>query len=460
MRYASVCLALLASGALAQDLREGERLLPQDQATAAFGESAVLADGFAAIGTTNDGRVHVFAPFGGGWVEREVITSVRWQAKGLGKSMDIQSDDGGILVAGAPYPYICDPDEGPSSTGEVVVFRRVESGGLEYLQTLRHDGVDRLDRFGGAVAIDEDLIVVSARYDNEAGHSAGAAYVFRNTGGVWEQEAKLIGDLTDESDILGWGVAVDQGRVVLGAPFRSDNGLLHTGSALVFEQINGQWRQVARLTSPNPEQQEYFGVSVAVEGDAIVVGATGSDSAYAYERQPDGTWAFAVSLDPQFGQNIGGRYDFGGRVMIDGGRAIVSAPHFKQGQLNIYSVGNGWPLEQQIVPDGFRRGAQFGSAIASSRGQLLIGARGATNDESTGAAMMLVGGRDLGQADAFGDATPCEADINGDGTVDSRDFVGYFTLWTDRHDRADMNADGVVNTLDVPVFLAMWNQGC
>lgn len=455
MRIAGTIVLLVACGVHAQGLQSGGMLGPEDPWTVGLGDSAVAARGFAAMGTPNDGRIHLFAPSSGAWLETGTVTSERWGAKGLGRSLDL---DGGVLVAGAPYPFICDPEDGPTSTGEVVVFGVRGDGGLDYRQTLHHSGPDRLDRFGEAVAISGDLIVAGCKYDNDAGHSAGAAYVFRDAGGQWVEEAKLIGDLTDEGDILGWDVAIDDGRIVVGVPFRSDGGLLFSGSALVFEQVNGVWTQVARLTSPAPEAGEYFGVSVAVEGDAVLVGATGSNSAYAFERGEDGVWTFAASLAPSLGYDVGSQFNFGAKVALERGKAVVSAPHFKQGQVNVYEGASGaWTLLQKILPDDFERGDQFGSALAYTGGQLLIGARGA---DPTGCGMMFTDGRSGSLGQSSGQFAACEADMNRDGRVDIRDLTDFLSLWTARHDRADINADGAINTMDITMYLGMWADGC
>jgi hypothetical protein len=430
-------VAALAAGASGQRMEQVESLETARSDTVALGHSAAIGAGFAFLGTMSDGRIHLFGASDGGWSEAGVVTSDRWSAKGLGFSMDL---DGTTLVVGAPYPFMCDPSDGPSSSGEVVVFR-VVGGGLAEAQTLHHDGADRLDRFGEAVAISGDLLVAGAKYDNEAGHSAGAAYLFRNVGGVWRQEAKLIGDQTDEGDILGWSVAVDGERVVLGAPFRSDDGRLHSGGVLVFEPVGGVWRQVARLVSPSPSQHDYFGVAVAVEGDAVLVGATGSENVYAFERGSGGAWAHAATLEKGLGFDIGNDFDFGARVVLEDGVASVAAPRFKQGQVNLYDAAD-WTLVQKILPDGLARGVQFGSALAVSGDRMLVGAR-------------FQGDHGCGMLYA---AAGCAPDLTADGVVDTRDFVVFLGMWSAGD--ADWDGTGATDTADFIAYLADWAAGC
>lgn len=56
--------------------------------------------------------------------------------------------------------------------------------------------------------------------------------------------------------------------------------------------------------------------------------------------------------------------------------------------------------------------------------------------------------------------TPCIADWNGDGVVNTIDVLGFLNDWVAMAPRADVNGDGVINTLDVLVFLNAWVAGC
>lgn len=54
----------------------------------------------------------------------------------------------------------------------------------------------------------------------------------------------------------------------------------------------------------------------------------------------------------------------------------------------------------------------------------------------------------------------CLPDWNGDGTVNTQDFLAYLNDWAARDPRADLNSDGVINTLDFLAFLNAWAAGC
>ncbi len=54
----------------------------------------------------------------------------------------------------------------------------------------------------------------------------------------------------------------------------------------------------------------------------------------------------------------------------------------------------------------------------------------------------------------------CRPDLNGDGEVNSLDFVLFLNYWTASHPAADWNRDGTVNSLDFLAFLNEWIAGC
>ena len=54
----------------------------------------------------------------------------------------------------------------------------------------------------------------------------------------------------------------------------------------------------------------------------------------------------------------------------------------------------------------------------------------------------------------------CVADFNGDGLVNTQDFIAYLGAWSDGDLAADTNGDGIVNTQDFIAFLSLWVAGC
>jgi len=54
----------------------------------------------------------------------------------------------------------------------------------------------------------------------------------------------------------------------------------------------------------------------------------------------------------------------------------------------------------------------------------------------------------------------CRVDVNGDGVVNTQDFIFFLNAWTSGDDLADWNGDGLVNTQDFIAYLNDWVAGC
>ena len=110
--------------------------------------------------------------------------------------------------------------------------------------------------------------------------------MFTRSGATWTQQAKLTASDGAEDDWFGRSVAVDGDTAVTGAPGDDDNGSV-SGSAYVFTRSGGIWTQQAKLTASDGAADDAFGFSVAVDGDTAVIGAyedddNGTDSGSAY----------------------------------------------------------------------------------------------------------------------------------------------------------------------------------
>ncbi len=162
--------------------------------------------------------------------------------------------------------------------------------------------------------------------------NSGAAYIFdRNNGGTnkWQEVEKIIASDGEDRDQFGNSVAISGNVVVVGA---SGNDTL--GSAYIYERNNvgnNNWGQVKRLLPSDTTPDQYFGSSVAISGNTVVVGANEdnyngslSGSAYIFERNNKGNnrWGQFKKLLA----SDGAEYDeFGRSVAISGNTVVVGA---------------------------------------------------------------------------------------------------------------------------------------
>jgi|GEM_PF-3107536 len=165
------------------------------------------------------------------------------------------------------------------------------------------------DKFGDAVAIDGDLMVVSAPYEDGCSDdplsnyctNAGAVYVFRRDPAAgldaWLQEAVLkpldaAGSGSVQASSYGYfgdSVAISGDTIVVGAEYDdsctdTDNSWLssgcdYSGAAYVYRRavVNGSpiWNQEAFLKAETPRTGDYFGGDVSLDGDLLAIGAGG-----------------------------------------------------------------------------------------------------------------------------------------------------------------------------------------
>jgi FG-GAP repeat len=186
-------------------------------------------------------------------------------------------------------------DNSASFAGAAYVFVRNGSTWAQQAY-LKASNTETGDSFGGAVAISGDTVVVGAVFEssdangvngdqgNNGAPGAGAAYVFVRDGATWSQQAYLKASNSDASDLFGVSVAVSGNTVVVGANGESsngdqtDNGDLNSGAAYVFARNGTNWSQQAYLKASNTDTGDLFGGAVAVSGDTVAVGAFFEDS--------------------------------------------------------------------------------------------------------------------------------------------------------------------------------------
>ena len=256
--------------------------------------------------------------------------------------------------------------------------------GYEYLQAqiaklTASDGVAG-DLFGHSVAVDGDTAVVGA-YEDE--NEKGAAYVLaKDSSGAWSQVAKLTASDGEAGDIFGWSVAVDWDTVVVGA--RYDD------SAYVFTKPGTGWAtatETAKLTASDGVVGDWFGQSVAVDGDTVVVGASeddGSGSAYVFTKAADSVWTDATQTAKLTASDGDDFDEFGKSVAVDGDTVVAGAPN-NDGYGSAYvfiKPAAGWNDATQtarLTPGATDDGAAglagtFGAAAAVDGDTVVVGA--------------------------------------------------------------------------------------
>ncbi|MGM0556732.1 MAG: FG-GAP repeat protein [Myxococcota bacterium] len=137
------------------------------------------------------------------------------------------------------------------------------------------------DFFGNAVAVSDDgqTLVVGAFWDEPVTEApnfkSGLVYIFVREGTTWMQQAKLAASNGGAGHYFGTSVSISGDTVVVGAPGFGDAA----GAVYVFDRDpQGDWVQTEMLQASNNEFGDEFGKDVDIDGDTIVAGAWKEDS--------------------------------------------------------------------------------------------------------------------------------------------------------------------------------------
>ena len=301
----------------------------------------------------------------------------------FGESVAARDD---MIVAGAPLQ-----DDAGSNAGAAYVYRPDGPGWDEEAILIASDASPG-DWFGNSVDLSGDAIIVGALFGDATAalsNNEGAAYVFRESGNDWVEEARLESSDGGAADNFGTEVAISGDVAVVGAPLRNSAGL-DSGSAYVFTFDGTLWNETAILTASDAAAEDGFGTSVAIDGDVIAVGAPGLNNdgvtaAFAADIDGDGDLdvVTASNLDEQIAwfENTDGEGTFGTQHFIstgitDGLVSVYAADIDDDDDMDVLSAstnddtiawyenldGNGNFGAQQVISTG----ADFASSVIAA----------------------------------------------------------------------------------------------
>lgn len=388
----------------------------------AFGRVIAMAGDYLAVGAPledaeglqDSGVVYVFRRYEvmgqSMWFLDSTILNP-WAAAGMGgdafgSGLAMRTIDGvPVLAIGAPWK----DEVGIEDVGVVFIYTHDDDKGWSLedylLPTVEVEG----QRFGQAIDMDDDRIIVSASRETVGGmSSAGAVYVFNRTAMDWGNGQRILAPLLDrdELDYFGSDVAVSGDRIVVGASGDDgpDRGGGSTGTVYVFGHNGFGWSLEARLRVSDPEIVDFLGDSVDIEGDIVVSSTAIRNRVLAWRSDGAGGWVLFDELAP------------------------TEPP-----------AGN----------------ATFGDdlALAPNGAHVLVGA---ARDDISGAV-------DAGSAYLMV-IRCCRVDWDRNGVVNSTDVSRFINEWFGDQVEGtlltDFNGDGVVNSTDVSDFINAWFEGC
>jgi trimeric autotransporter adhesin len=263
----------------------------------AFGSSVAISGDTVAIAARfeagpgdalmNSGAVYVFVRNGTSWTQQAYLKAFNAGANDdFGYSIALSGDTLAVGARSEDATAGGDPsNNGLQNSGAVYTYTR--SGTTWTLQSrLKAPNAGEGDLFGSAVALSDAFLIIGANgedstgttvgTDNNNGLDNGAVYVYTPDNMGWALTSYLKSSTTDAADQFGSSVALSGNTLVVGA-LNDDM----TGRCAVFTHDGAMWSEEAILSASNAAPNDSFGVSVAISGDTIVVGAPYEDTGLA-----------------------------------------------------------------------------------------------------------------------------------------------------------------------------------
>ncbi|HXB75568.1 MAG TPA: hypothetical protein VNY05_45465 [Candidatus Acidoferrales bacterium] len=216
------------------------------------------------------------------------------------------------------------------------------------------------DQFGFVTALSangQTLAIGATTTDQGAISEDGAVLIFDRVQDQWVQTARLFPSDGTDDEQSAFNVAISEdGNTVLSAPLLHDGAFRNQGAIYVFHRVNGTWTQQAELVSPTPSSNASFGtLGVGISGDTIAAGDfTFSDIGSVQGvvdvfTRVNGVWQFSTTIQ------LPDDPDFSPASIALSGTTLVagSTPGSVTpgGTAHVFSLMNGkWVLQSKLVP--------------------------------------------------------------------------------------------------------------
>ncbi len=386
--------AKIPSSTSSMTMQEFNKLVdPDGAADDIFGYSVAVSGDTVIVGApghhsyTGVAYIYEYQRESNTFIKQASLSTSEGTANDFGKSVAISGD---TVIVGAPEDN-CDDGE---YCGSVYLFEKPSSGWVNATENIKLTASERIDSnyFGYSVAISGDTVIVGVAI-------YGGAYLFEKPSGGWSTNMTENAKLNASDGVnFGYTVSISNDTVIVGAIGDDSN----SGSVYLFEKPSSGWvdtNKSAKLTNSSAVAGGYFGISVAISNDTVIVGANmdsdtgyGYGSAYLFEK-PSGGWndmnqsAKLTASDGATGDSFGKSMAIREDTVIVGADTVncIAGEHCGSAYL-FEKPSGGWNDMNQSAKltalDG-AAGDSFGKSVAISGDTVVVGAIGDNSDSGS-----------------------------------------------------------------------------
>lgn len=301
----------------------------------------------------------------------------------FGCSVAISGDWAAVGAYGYDLP-------GKPDCGAVYLFNRI-NGAWQQVQIITASDAEASGRFGFSVALDGDRLIAGAYLATIGANTyAGAAYIFHRISNNWTEQIKLQASDPSAGDYFGWSVAIEGNSAIVGAPGDDGAGTTDEGSAYIYryESFIPGWVFDKKILGTLPASNDKFGKSVSISGNYALVGVPGrsSNAGIALIFEKTSNWLSVTAIN----QFVAANSQFGASVFIKNATIVIGSPNetvnglVGRGKVYSFYYYFGWQYNGDILLPSLQAGDQFGSAVSFANGYLIAGAPGRTVNGNAG----------------------------------------------------------------------------
>jgi len=289
-----------------------------------FGFSVDIDGDYAVVGAAGYCTVYVFHRLGTNSWDTGTMLGKGGGDNGFGYSVSISGDflligerNAPVRIEGETYPH--------SNQGKAHIYKRTGTNSWDLVKELISSDGAAGDNFGYVVSLDGDFAAIGT-------YSKDKVYVYKKGSGGWSSYSETIIKASASSgEKFGRTVSLDGDTLAVGAYSDDYHG---TGKVSVYERTEGNtWGTPAVISAPEKTAtgNQNFGISVALDGDYLVVGdikydGTNDDqgAAFVYKRSSGNNWGSPVKLQASDGvsdNNFGSVAICGDTILVG---AIIS----------------------------------------------------------------------------------------------------------------------------------------
>ncbi|MBI5668269.1 MAG: hypothetical protein HZC41_09705 [Chloroflexi bacterium] len=334
-----------------------------------FGQRFALDGDTMIIAATGDnagkGAAYIFVREGSGWVQQARLTASDGVfGDQFGASVAISGD---TAVVGAPMKQIGAKLE----VGQTYVFTR-QGGTWTQQAILSLTGPQYYNRFGRAVAIDGDTIAIAETYMTQG------VNIFTRSGTSWTFQRRITPPVTFSTFASG---LVLRGTLLLWSALNE----FGTGWIYVYEGSGASWTEQVVIPIPTGsvggcQTFDNFGLSLALDGTTLAVGATGADctvggqlvtdhGAVLLYTLPNAAPHTALTSPDGSIKGIGRSLALAGDLLVTGGTTSTDYPG-----ILFQRQGRVWTRAREFEPAGADTTFNFAEAVGIHNGKILANA--------------------------------------------------------------------------------------